>query len=48
LSSSGLQPVNARYDRKSRVQLVGNGQTFDPKQLTRLTDDERRRPQQDR
>ena len=46
--ASGLQSGALRYDASNLVQLVGNGPHFDPRQLSRLTADERRLLQQDR
>jgi filamentous hemagglutinin family protein len=45
---SGLQSDAPRYDTSNLVQLVGNGQHFDQRQLSRLTPEERRLLQQDR
>jgi hypothetical protein len=45
---SGLQSGVLRYDTSNLVQLVGNGQHFDQRQLSRLTAEERRLLQQDR
>ncbi|MDF3833299.1 filamentous hemagglutinin family protein [Cupriavidus basilensis] len=44
----GLQSDAPSYDPKNRVQYVGHGRNFNPDVLSRLTDDERRRLQQDR
>jgi hypothetical protein len=46
--ASGLQSGVLRYDTSNLVQLVGNGQHFDQRQLSRLTAEERRLLQQDR
>ncbi|MDF3837592.1 filamentous hemagglutinin family protein [Cupriavidus basilensis] len=41
-SSSGRQSGAVRYDSSNLLQLVGNGRQFDPKQVARLTEEERR------
>ncbi|MDF3837879.1 filamentous hemagglutinin family protein [Cupriavidus basilensis] len=45
---SGLQSDAPPYDPKNRVQIVGHGQRLKPEMFSHLTEDERRRLQQDR
>lgn len=47
-SSARQASAKHPYDPSFPMQLVGLGDSFDPKQLARLTDEERRRLQQAR
>jgi filamentous hemagglutinin family protein len=46
--SPGAKPSSVRYETSHPIQVVGNGQNFDTKGWSRLTDIERRQLQQDR